>query len=67
VKELPKKIIAQARDKVANNDLDGAAEAYVLYLNCTPAAATPERLEATRFLSENFNIRNTSDLRATAQ
>jgi hypothetical protein len=52
---------------VASNDLDGAAEAYVLYLNCTPAATTTERIEATHFLSENFNIRNTSDLRAFAQ
>jgi hypothetical protein len=67
VQELPKKILAQAREKATSNDLDGAAEAYVLYLNCTPAATTSERTEATHFLSENFNIRNTSDLRAFAQ
>jgi hypothetical protein len=64
VQELPKKILAQARDKAANNDLDGAGESYILYLNCTPAGSSPERLEAIRFLSDKFNIRNTGDLRA---
>jgi hypothetical protein len=64
VQELPKKILAQARDKAASNDLDGAGEAYVLYLNCTPATTTPERTEAIHFLSDNFNIRNTAGLRA---
>ncbi len=67
MQELPQKILTQARALVASNDLDGAGEAYVLYLNCTPAAATTERTEASRFLSDNFNIRNTLNLRATAQ
>ena len=64
VKELPEKVLAQARGKAASNDMDGAGEAYVLYLNCTPAEATPARVEAIKFLSENFNIRNTVNLRA---
>jgi hypothetical protein len=67
VQELPLKILAQARAKAASNDLDGAGEAYVLYLNCTAATATPERAEAIRFLNDNFNIRNTVNLRAAAQ
>ena len=67
VQELPKTILAQARGKAANNDLDGAGESYILYLNCTPAKTTPERSEATRFLYDNFNIRNTAYLRAEAQ
>jgi hypothetical protein len=67
VLELPKRIIAQARSKVASNDLEGAAESYVLYLNCTPAEPTPERTEAVFFLNKNFNIRNTLNLRASAQ
>ena len=67
VQELPEKILAQARAKAASNDLDGAGESYVLYLNCTVAAATPERGEAIRFLNDNFNIRNTVNLRASAQ
>ena len=68
VQELPQKILAQARAKTAANDLDDAGELYVLYLNCTPAApTTPERSEAAHFLATNFNIRNTLNLRASAQ
>jgi hypothetical protein len=67
VQELPQKILAQARAAAASNDTDGAGEAYVLYLNCTPSASTPERTEAIHFLSENFNIRNTAGLRAETQ
>lgn len=67
VQELPQKILTQARALVASNDLDGAGEAYVLYLNCTPATPTNERVEAARFLSDNFNIRNTLNLRAAVQ
>jgi hypothetical protein len=68
VQELPQKILAQARAKTANNDLDGAGELYVLYLNCTPSTpSTSERSEAARFLNTNFNIRNTVNLRASGQ
>jgi hypothetical protein len=67
VLELPEKILAQARAKTANNDLDGAGELYVLYLNCTASTPTPERSEAAHFLNTNFNIRNTLNLRASAQ
>jgi len=67
VQELPQKILAQARAKTASNDLDGAGELYVLYLNCTPSTSTTERSEAARFLNTNFNIRNTVNLRASTQ
>jgi len=67
VLELPQKILTQARAKTANNDLDGAGELYVLYLNCTAATPTPERSEAAHFLNTNFNIRHTLNLRASAQ
>ncbi len=67
VQELPQKILAQARAKTASNDLDGAGELYVLYLNCTPSTPTVERSEAARFLNTNFNIRNTVNLRASTQ
>ena len=67
VQELPQKILAQARARTANNDLDGAGELYVLYLNCTPAIQTPERSEAAHFLNTNFNIRHTINLRASTQ
>jgi hypothetical protein len=65
VQELPQKILAQARARAASSDLDSAGESYVLYLNCTPAAPTPERAEAAHFLNDNFNIRNTINLRAS--
>ncbi len=58
VQLLPQRILEQARAHAANNDSDGAAEAYVLYLNCTPAQATPEREEAQHFLMNNFDIRS---------
>lgn len=67
VKELPKAILAQAREKAKANDTDGAGEAYVLYLNCTSAAPTTERNEAISFLNKNFNIRNTENLRSATQ
>jgi hypothetical protein len=67
VQELPLKVLTQARAKASANDLEGAAELFVLYLNCTPATSTPERVEASKFLADNFNIRNTAALRAAVQ
>jgi hypothetical protein len=67
VRELPNKVLAQARSKATSNDLDGAGESYILYLNSTLASTTPERTEAIRFLSNNFNIRNTAGLHADGQ
>jgi hypothetical protein len=56
VEGLPAKILAQARRKVADGDIDGAAEAYILYLNSTPDTDTTGRVEAKHFLQEQFNI-----------
>jgi hypothetical protein len=56
VKSLPGKILAQARKHVMDNDTDGTAEAYILYLNSTPDTPTPERDEAKKFLRDNFNM-----------
>ena len=53
---LPEKILEDARKHSRENDLDGAAEKYVIYLNSTPDAASPERDEALRFLRANFNV-----------
>ena len=39
-----------------DGDTDGTAEAYILYLNSTPDAPTPEREEAKKFLHEQFNM-----------
>jgi tetratricopeptide (TPR) repeat protein len=57
-KDLPQKILAHARDLVASNDVDGAGESYVLYLNSTPVSDSQERAEASRFLATNFNLRH---------
>jgi hypothetical protein len=67
VQALPQKILTQARAKAASNDLDGAGELYVLYLNCTPAKESPERGEAARFLLANFNLRHAGELSAAVQ
>ena len=56
VSHLPEKIIAEARKRSQANDLDGAAEQYILYLNATPSKTTPERDEAARWVREKFNV-----------
>jgi hypothetical protein len=56
VESLPSKIFAEARKKVMDGDTDGSAEQYILYLNSTPDAPTPEREEAKKFLLERFNM-----------
>ena len=56
VRSLPGKILAQARKRVMDGDTDGTAESYILYLNSTTDASTPEREEAKKFLRENFNM-----------
>jgi hypothetical protein len=56
VESLPGKILAQARKRYMDGDTDGSAEAYILYLNSTPEAQTPEREEAKKFLLDQFNM-----------
>ncbi|HEY3974386.1 MAG TPA: hypothetical protein VGM18_15395 [Candidatus Sulfotelmatobacter sp.] len=56
VETLPGKIYARARKSLMDGDTDGTAEAYILYLNSTPDAATPEREEAKKFLADQFNM-----------
>ena len=53
---LPEKILEDARKHARDNDLEGAAEEYVIYLNATPDTASPEREEALRFLRDHFNV-----------
>lgn len=53
---LPAKILQEARNRAHRDDMDGAGEEYVLYLNATPAAASPEREEAVKFLRDQFNL-----------
>jgi hypothetical protein len=56
VVNLPEKILEDARKHARDNDLEGAAEKYVIYLNATPNAASAERGEALRFLRDHFNV-----------
>jgi hypothetical protein len=67
VQALPQRVLTQARARVAGNDIDGAGELYILYLNSTVAKETPERLEAAHFLTQNFNLRRAVELSASAQ
>lgn len=53
---LPAKVLQEARSRAQQNDVDGAAEEYILYLNATQDAASPEREEATKFLHEHYNV-----------
>lgn len=56
VAELPAKVYAQAQKQVQDGDNDGAAESYILFLNSTPVADTPERQTAQKFLVDQYNI-----------
>ena len=54
--EIPAQVLEQARAQASHGDAEAAAEKYVLYLNITPAQATPERSEAQQFLRKEFNV-----------
>ncbi|HUS20066.1 MAG TPA: hypothetical protein VMZ25_10485 [Terriglobales bacterium] len=56
VRDAPPKILKEARARAANNDMEAAAERYIVYLNSTAMKATPERQEAQIFLRSNFNV-----------
>ncbi len=55
---LPAIVIARADRRAQEADNDGAAELYILYLNSTPVADTPERQRARKFLADTFNFRD---------
>ena len=63
---LPAKVYAQAQKQAQEGDMDGAAESYILYLNSTPAADTPERQAAQKFLVDQFNIQGVVATATTA-
>jgi hypothetical protein len=56
VAELPKAIYEEARLRAKEENLEDAGEAYLRYLSVTPADRTPERVEAEKFLNEQFNF-----------
>jgi len=54
--ELPAAVLQAARALAQKDDIDGAAEMYVRYLNATPQGTSPERTEAVKFLYEQFKL-----------
>lgn len=56
--ELPGIILKTADRKAIDGDIDGAAELYILYLNCTPVADTAERSKAQKYLLDQFNFKD---------
>jgi hypothetical protein len=58
VADLPGILLGSADRKAADGDNDAAAELYILYLNSTPVADTPERTKAKRFLADQFNFKD---------
>ncbi|MCU1285862.1 MAG: hypothetical protein JWO13_2212 [Acidobacteriales bacterium] len=56
VHDAPPKFLTEARNRSSNNDLEAAAERYIVYLNSTGMKSTPERAEAQQYLKTNFNV-----------
>ncbi|HYL91534.1 MAG TPA: hypothetical protein VEW69_00095, partial [Alphaproteobacteria bacterium] len=56
VQRLPGRMLEQARQRAQQQDAEGAAEGYILYLNSTPDIASPERTEAAAYLRDHFNL-----------
>lgn len=57
-KKLPDIVYKDGLKKEENSDDEGAAEAYILYLNSTvPNSDNPQRSHGEKFLKEKYNIR----------
>jgi hypothetical protein len=66
VASLPAKVYARAQKQVQDGDMDGAAESYILFLNSTPSADTPERQAAQKFLVDQFDIQTVASAATTS-
>ena len=53
---LPEKLLQQARQRSQQQDIDGAAAQYIVFLNSTPDNGSPERTEAATFLRDHYNL-----------
>jgi hypothetical protein len=53
---LPEKILQQARQRAQQQDIDGAAAEYIVFLNSTPDNGSAERAEAAGFLRDHYNL-----------
>lgn len=56
IAQLPSRVLQDARTRAQQNDFEGAAAQYILYLNATPDQVSPERDEASKFLQDRFNL-----------
>jgi hypothetical protein len=57
VEALPKSIYDGAKKKEADGDMEGAAEAYLRFLNCTREDDSAERAHANEYLKSQFHLR----------
>src|SRR5215469_3479305 len=57
VEALPKKLYQQAKDRETGEDLDGAGEAYMRFLEIWPDDGSPEVIHAKEFLQDQFNMK----------
>jgi hypothetical protein len=57
VEALPTKIYQSANTREKEDDLDGAGEGYLRFLNLTKEDNSVERVHAKQFLIESFNMR----------
>lgn len=64
---LPEKVLQQARQRSQQQDVDGAAAEYIVFLNSTPDNGSPERVEAAGFLRDHFNLAVAASASATRQ
>jgi hypothetical protein len=61
VEALPMKIYQSASAREKEDDLDGAGEEYVRFLNLTKEDNSVERIHAKKFLIDSFNMRPTAE------
>lgn len=64
---LPEKVLQQARQRSQQQDIDGAAAEYIVFLNSTPDNGSPERTEAAAFLRDHFNLAVAANASVTRQ
>lgn len=63
VEALPVKIYDTAKSREAGSDLDGAAEAYLRFLEVSPPdPKSPEQQHARQFLKDQFNMQPVSSV-----
>lgn len=64
---VPEKILQQARLRSQQQDIDGAAAEYIVFLNSTPDNGSSERSEAAAFLRDHFNLAVATSASSTKQ